>query len=125
MHTLGFPKGNIDTAGMWGSYIGLLFLASAFVAIGVFASSLTENQIISFILAVFLCFFCYIGFESIADFDILGSLDNIVANLGINAHYISMSRGVIDTRDLIYFLSLAALFVLFTKTVLESRKWNK
>lgn len=125
VHTLGFPKGNIDTGGMWGSYIGLVFLGAGFVSIGIFASSLTENQIVSFILAVFLCFFSYIGFESIADFNVLGSLDNLVANLGINAHYISMSRGVIDTRDLIYFLSLISIFVLLTKTVLESRKWNK
>ena len=120
---MGAQQGNIDTGGMWGSYIGLLFLSSAFVAIGLFASSITSSQIVAFILAVFLSFFCFIGFESISSFELLGSLDNIILKLGINEHYISMSRGVIDTRDLIYFLSISSLFLLFTKTVLESRKW--
>lgn len=124
VHILGNPPGNIDTGGMWGSYLGLLFLAGGFVSIGVFASSLTNNQIVSFIVAVFLCFFCYIGFESIAQLGLFGGrADNIVLSLGINEHYISMSRGVIDTRDVCYFLGLIALFILLTKTVLESRKW--
>lgn len=121
--TLGNPPGNIDTGGMWGSYIGLLFLAAGFVAIGIFASSITDSQIIAFILAVFLSFFCYIGFESVSSLDLFGPIDSILLNLGINEHYISMSRGVIDTRDIIYFTSLATLFLLFTKTVMESRKW--
>ena len=123
VHFMGAQQGNIDTGGMWGSYIGLLFLSSAFVAIGLFASSITSSQIVAFILAVFLSFFCFIGFESISSFELLGSLDSIILKLGINEHYISMSRGVIDTRDLIYFLSISSLFLLFTKTVLESRKW--
>jgi ABC-2 type transport system permease protein len=123
VHLLGNPVGNIDTGGMWGSYIGLLFLASSFVSIGIFASSLSENQIISFIVAVFLCFFCYIGFNSISSFALFGKIDDIILKLGIQDHYVSMSRGVIDTRDLIYFLSINTLFILLSKTVLESRKW--
>jgi ABC-2 type transport system permease protein len=123
VYELGIVKGNIDTGGMWGSYIGLLFLGAGFVSIGVFASSLTENQIVAFIISLSLCFFCYVGFESIASFELLGSIDNIILLLGINEHYISMSRGVIDTRDVIYFLSLIAFFVLLTKVKLESRKW--
>jgi len=123
VYKLGNPPGNIDSGGTWGSYIGLLFLGSSFVAIGVFASSLTDNQIISFILALALCFFCYIGFGSISSLSLFGKADTFIAALGIEHHYQSMSRGAIDTRDLIYFVSLIALFVLGTRTVLESRKW--
>ncbi len=123
IYKLGNPAGNIDSGGTWGSYIGLFFLAAAFTSIGVFASSLSDNQIVAFILAVFLCFFCYIGFEYISMLDLFGKVDEIILSLGINDHYISMSRGVIDTRDMVYYLSLIAIFVLMTKTVLESRKW--
>jgi len=123
VYQLGSPPGSIDTGGTWGSYIGLLFLAGAFVAIGIFASSITQNQIVAFILAVFLSFFCYIGFESLSQVIAIAPIDAIVLNLGINEHYISLSRGVIDTRDVVYFLSLIALFIVFTKTVMESRKW--
>jgi ABC-2 type transport system permease protein len=123
VHTLGNPPGNIDTGGMWGSYIGLLFLASVFVAIGIFASSITENQVVAFIVAVFLCFFCFIGFDSISGLDLFGKVDALLLNLSVNEHYISMSRGVIDTRDVLFFLSVICIFILFTRTALESRKW--
>jgi ABC-2 type transport system permease protein len=123
VHQLGSPEGNLDTGGMWGSYIGLVFLAGAYVSIGIFASSLTNNQIVSFILAVFLSFVIFIGFESVSTIFGSGFLEGLLIQLGINNHYLSMSRGVIDTRDLIYFLSLIGLFLLFTKTRIESRKW--
>jgi ABC-2 type transport system permease protein len=123
VHTLGAPKGNIDTGGMWGSYIGLLFLGAGFVAIGIFASAISENQVISFIIAMLLCFFAYIGFEYIAQSGIFGKFDAFFKSLGINDHYVSMSRGVIDTRDALYFVSMIAVFILLTKLVLQSRKW--
>ena len=123
VYKLGSPVGNIDTGGMWGSYIGLLFLGAAFVSIGIFASAITDNQVVSFILACFLCFFIYTGFDFISSFALFGKVDNIVLALGINSHYVSMSRGVIDTRDVIYFVSLIVAFILGTRTVLESRKW--
>jgi ABC-2 type transport system permease protein len=123
VHVLGNPVGNIDTGGMWGSYIGLFFLSAGFVAVGIFSSSITENQIISFIVAVFLCFFFYLGFDSISNLALFGKVDAFIIQLGIQEHYLSMSRGVIDTRDVVYFFSLAAFFLLLTKTVLESRKW--
>jgi len=123
VHVLGAPKGNLDTGGMWGSYLGLLFLGAGFVAIGLFASALAENQVIAFIIAMLLCFFCYIGFEYIADSGLLGKSAAFVKALGINDHYISMSRGVMDTRDVLYFLSLIAVFNLFTRLLLASRKW--
>ncbi|MCO6500700.1 MAG: gliding motility-associated ABC transporter permease subunit GldF [Vicingus serpentipes] len=123
VYQLGNPVGNIDMGGTIGSYFGLLFLGSVFVAIGVFASVITNNQIISFIVAVFLSFFCYVGFESISSLDFFRGIAYIIVKLGINEHYVSMSRGVIDTRDVIYFLGTIALFLIFTKTVLSSRKW--
>jgi ABC-2 type transport system permease protein len=123
IHVLGYPKGNIDTGGMWGSYIGLLFLGAGFVAIGIFASAIAENQVIAFIIALLLCFFCYIGFEFIAQSALFGKYDALFKSLGISDHYASMSRGVIDTRDAIYFISLITIFNLLTKLVLQSRKW--
>lgn len=123
VHLLGNPPGNIDTGGMWGSYIGLMFLAAGFVSIGIFSSSLTDNQIVAFILSLFITFICYIGFESVSSLFSLGGIENLLLSLGINTHYVSMSRGVIDTRDMLYFLSLIAVFLLMTRTVLESRKW--
>jgi len=123
VYRLGLPPGNLDAGGIWGSYIGLLFLGITFVAIGIFASSISDNQIVSFIVAIFLCFFLYMGFELIYTFILSGSIGLMVESLGINAHYSSMSRGVIDTRDLIYFISVSTLFLLLTKLSLESRKW--
>jgi ABC-2 type transport system permease protein len=123
VYQLGMPRGNLDMGGLWGSYIGLLFLGASFVSVGLFASSLTNNVIISFIIAVFLSLFLYIGFDFIYSLDMFGKVDLFIKSLGINAHYTSMSRGVIDTRDLIYFISLIAVFVMLTKLSLESRKW--
>jgi ABC-2 type transport system permease protein len=123
VHMLGAPKGNIDTGGMWGSYIGLLFLGAGFVAIGIFASSIAENQVIAFIMALLMCFFAFIGFEFVAQSGLFGKYDAFFKGLGINDHYISMSRGVFDTRDTLYFISLIALFNLLTKLSLQSRKW--
>jgi ABC-2 type transport system permease protein len=125
VYQLGLPKGDIDMGGTWGSYIGLLFLGSAFVAIGLFASSLTDNQIVAFILGVVLCGFIYIGFDMISSFSPVGRASLFLRSLGINSHYAAMSHGVIDTRDLLYFLSIVAGFSLLTKISLESRKWDR
>lgn len=123
VYRLGLPIGNLDMGGMWGSYIGLLFLGSTFVAIGIFASSVSDNQIVSFIIAVFFCAFFYIGFELFYTFILSGKIGLAIQSIGINAHYSSISRGVIDTRDLIYFISISVFFILLTKISLESRKW--
>ncbi len=123
VYQLGYPKGNIDMGAMWGSYIGLVFLGASFVSIGLFASSVTDNQIISFILGIILCGFIYIGFEIIYSLDLFGNIDLLVKTLGMESHYTAISRGVIDTRDVIYFVSLITLFILLTKTSIESRKW--
>ena len=120
---LGNPVGNIDSGGTWGSYLGLIFLGGSFVSIGLFASSLTENQIVSFIIGFFLCFFCYFGFESVASLELFRPLDEFIIQLGINAHYGSMSRGVVDSRDLIYFISFTVFFLAITRFRLLSRTW--
>lgn len=123
VHQLSVPLGNVDSGSVWGSYLGLLFLAAGFVSIGVFSSAITDNQVVAFIIAVFLCYFFYAGFDSISNILASGSMANIIYQIGINAHYTSMSRGVIDTRDVVYFISLISLFIMLTRTVIESRKW--
>lgn len=123
VYVFGFPQGNMDMGGTWGSYIGLLFLGASFVAIGLFASSITDNQIVAFIAAIVLTAFSYLGFEIIYSLDLFGPVDLFIKSLGISSHYASMSRGVIDTRDLVYFISFVAFFIILTRIVLESRKW--
>jgi ABC-2 type transport system permease protein len=112
VHALGTPQGNVDTGGVIGSYIGLFLLGSGFAAIGIFASAITKNQIIAFALAVFLCFFIFSGFDSLSG--LLSLQDYSIQYLGITEHYQSISRGVLDTRDLAYFIILAAVFIALT-----------
>lgn len=119
---LGDPVWNLDTGAFWGSFIGLFFLAAVYVAIGVFSSSITENQIIAFLTGMILSFFFYIGFEAISALEFWKGFSGAVENLGINAHYKSMSRGVIDSRDVIYFVSISLLFIMSTKLILERKK---
>jgi ABC-2 type transport system permease protein len=120
---LGSPRGNIDSGGTWGSYAGLIFLAGVYAAIGTFVSSLTENQIVSFIISLLLCFLFYIGFDYLSSLDVFGGFSAFIIKLGINEHYRSMSRGVLDTRDMLYYLSAIVIFLLLTKIVLQSRNW--
>lgn len=120
---LAVPTWNIDAGGTWGSYLGLFFLAACFTAIGVFASTLTDNQIVAFLIAAVLCFGLFMGFELLASFDAVGGLEGPLKNIGIQQHYASMSRGVVDLRDVLYFGGVAAIFLLATRTVLQSRSW--
>lgn len=115
---LGNPPGNIDLGSTLGSYVGLLFLIMSYTGIGIFSSILTNNQIVAFILAVFLCFIFYFGFEGIAD---ITNTSISIENWGIKSHFESVGRGVIDTRDLIYFVSLTALFVFSTSSLLKTK----
>jgi ABC-2 type transport system permease protein len=123
IYLLGEPTGNIDTPGVIGSYIGLMLLGGVFCSIGVFASSITPNQIVSFVAAAFICLLFYSGFDAFSSLVAEGSLALAIKQLGILSHYDSMSRGLIDSRDLIYFLSVIGLMLLLTKTVLSSRQW--
>lgn len=123
VYRLSMPVGNVDSGGIWGSYIGLFFLSAAFVSIGLFCSSVTNNQILAFLLSVFLCGFLYIGFDMIYSLALFGKVDLFIQDLGMSAHYASLSRGVVDTRDILYFISVIVVFLSTTKLVLSSRKW--
>lgn len=115
---LGDPRGNIDHGAFWGSFIGLLLLASCYASIGILASALTENTIVAFLLAVFLSFILYAGFGYLAMLFPLGGAGSLIQSLGIDAHYQSISRGVIDSRDILYFFSVIAVFILIADTKL-------
>jgi ABC-2 type transport system permease protein len=121
IYLLGHPPGNIDAGGTWGSYIGLLLLSAGYAAIGVFASSLTGHQIIAFMAAAAGCFFFYLGFDSFAA--LFPAAGEWLPQLGVNSHYRSLSRGVVDWRDVLYFVSLIALFLEAARLKLEARKW--
>ncbi len=115
-------EGGIDVGGTIGSYIGLIFLAAVFVAIGICCSSFTQNAVVAFILGAFFCFIFYSGFNAISQIPALQSgADYYIEMLGIDFHYRSISRGVVDTRDLIYFLSVTFFFLLFTNRNLITR----
>lgn len=123
VYELGSPKGNLDSAGIIGSYIGLLLLGSCFTALGVLASSITENQIIAFILGAFLCFIFYDGIDALASLATVGSAGQLIERLGVVYHYNALSRGLMDSRDVLYFLGITTATLLFTKLVIGSRKW--
>lgn len=125
IYQLGEPVGNIDSGATAGSYIGLFLLGAAYISIGLFSSSLTDNPIISFILAALISFIFFFGFDAIAELDIFGGLDLLIYSLGINEHYLSISRGVVDSRDILYFLGLIVVFASMSRLIMQSRKWDK
>ena len=116
----GNPQGNIDMGSTIGSYFGLLFLISSYTAIGIFTSTLSENQIVAFIIAVFLCFVFYFGFDGLAT--VFSEWSSYISLFGMQDHFKSMSRGVLDTRDILYFASVSVLFLSFTVYNLKSFK---
>lgn len=123
VHNLGEPVGIIDDGATITSYLGLMLVGACLVAVGIFASSVTDSQIVSFILSMFLSWFLFMGLDLLAVYSQFGGMDLIFRNLGIMEHYESIQKGVIDTRDIIYFISFAAVFILSTKLVLQARKW--
>lgn len=120
IYQLGNPLGNIHFGTTFGSFIGLLFLASSYTAVGVFSSTISKNQIVSFIIAVLISFILFYGFEAIAKTAIIGNFDFIIQQFGINEHFNSISKGVLDTRDLIYFISVTFLFLFLTKLRIQN-----
>jgi len=124
VHLLGEIPGNLDKGGTLGAFIGLFFLASVYASAGTFASSLTDNQVIAFMISVLICFVLYMGFDSIAYLPGLRNIDELVIRLGINEHYKSMSRGVIDIRDIAYFIAVISIFNEMTIFSLQSGKRN-
>ena len=119
IYFLSQPTGNVDTGGILGSYIGLFFLAAVYVAIGTFSSAATDNQIVAFMLSAFLCFFFYYGFDLLASLTVSGKNEIFLTAFGINMHYESMSRGVIDMRDIVYFLTVITGFIFGTKLMIK------
>jgi len=120
---LGTSVGNLDMGVVIGSYFGLMFLTATYVSIGLFCSAITENQIVAFILAIALCFFLYYGMEGISTLFADGDFSLFVQNWGMKAHFESIARGVIDTKDLVYFIALAFLFLYLT--VVQLQKLNR
>jgi len=123
IYRLGLPAGNIDSGAVIGSYIGLLLLGASFTAVGIFASSVTKNQVVAFAVSVFICFIAYSGFDAMSKIFGLRYFENLLLGLSINEHYQAISRGVLDTRDLVYFITLVLVFLGLTRLVLGGRKW--
>ena len=123
VHQLGDPVGIIDDGATITSYFGLLLLGACLVAVGIFASSITQSQIISFIVAMFLSWFLFLGLDLLAVYSQFGELDLVLRNLGMMEHYTACQKWVIDTSDIIYFISFIFVFILSTRLVLQSRKW--
>jgi ABC-2 type transport system permease protein len=120
---LGSPTGNIDSAGVSGSYIGLLLLAAVFSAVGIFGSSITDNQLVAFVLSVFFCYFFYSGFQALSAIDVWSSASSILEYLGLDFHYQALGKGLIDFRDVFYMISVAVAMLFGTRLVLTSRRW--
>ena len=118
IYHLGSPVGNIDTPGVIGSYIGIALLGGVFTAIGIFSSAITSNQIIAFIVSVFMCFILYAGFSSLSVMAIWGNSASLIEQFGISYHYNAMSKGLLDSRNLIYFFSVAVSMLLLTKLII-------
>ena len=116
LDNLKMPADILDYGSIIGSYLGLLFLVAAYAAIGLFASTISDNQIVAFISAVFLCFFFFFGFEGLSGFSSLP-----LEHFGMEAHYNSISRGVLDTRDLIYFISISSFFIVMTQFNIQKK----
>lgn len=122
MYSLGNPVGIIDSGATFTSYIGLVLLGATFVAIGIFASSLTSSQIVAFILAMFLCWLIYQGFDLLGSFNLMGKFDSVLKYCGLTYHYDGIKRGVIDTKNIVYFVSIISLFIYAALTVIKSLK---
>lgn len=123
IYILGAPKGNIDSGAVFGSYLGLIFLGSVYVSIGLFVSSLSSSQVVSFITTAVLIVVLQWGFWVISKLPLFwGVWDDFIQKFGIDYHYNAISKGLIDTRDLIYFLSLIIVFLLLTDYVIKIKK---
>jgi ABC-2 type transport system permease protein len=122
MYQLGNPVGTIDTGATLTSYFGLILLGAVFVSIGLFASSITSSQIVAFILAMFICWLFYDGFNLLGSYKLLGSFDTVFQYIGISFHYDSIKKGILDTKDIIYFFSIITLFLFGALTVVKSLK---
>ncbi|WP_332025508.1 ABC transporter permease, partial [Kaistella sp.] len=122
VYTLGVPAGNIDLGATFGSYFGLIILTAAFSSVGILASSLSQNQIMAYLLGVFMCFILYFGIEQLASYKLLGGTDYILSNLGFYKHFLAFTRGLIDTRDIFYFVFVIGICLVSAKIFVEKKK---
>lgn len=120
VYRLGVSAGNVDTGAVAGSYLGLLLLGAVFIAVGIFASSVARSVVVAFLTGVFICFFLYTGFASLGGMTLWGQTAYVISWLSIHEHYQAISRGVLDLRDITYFLSAIALFLLMARMLLWS-----
>ena len=118
IHELGNPVGNIDYGSISGSYVGLFLLASSFASIGIFTSTLTKNQVVAYLLGICVVFLFYFGFDAVSS--LFGNYSYTIKLLGMNEHYKSISRGVIDSRDVLYFMSIIIFFLFVSKKKLTN-----
>jgi len=124
VYLLGNPVGSIDVGATWGSFIGLFFLAAIYLAIGIFSSSLTDNQIVSFILSMAISFVFYLGLDFVASSGVPYIFEQLLSWFSINNHYLSISRGVVDLRDIIYFAGMTLFFLVVTASVIRTGNWK-
>lgn len=123
VYQLGSPKGNLDIGGTLGSYIGLLFLSAAYVSIGLFASTLTNNQVVAFMIGAFICFGIHWFFYFVSKLPVFtGTVDYTIQKFGADFHYERMSKGLIDSRDVIYFLTVIIFFLILSQFSLQRHK---
>lgn len=122
VYSLGIPESNIDLGATFGSYIGLFLLIGAFSSVGILASSLAKNQIMAYLLGVFLCFFMFFGIEQLASYRLLGSADFILQNIGFYQHYLSFTRGLVDSRDISYFVLIMLIFIISSVILVNKKK---
>ena len=122
VYVLGVPEGNIDMGATLGSYFGLILLIAAFSAVGILASSLSQNQIMAYLLGVFMCFILYFGIEQLASYKLLGGTDYVLSNLGFYKHFLGFTRGLIDSRDVFYFLLMITLCLFLSNVFVEKKK---
>ena len=122
VYVLGVPEGNIDIGATLGSYFGLILLIAALSAVGILASSLSQNQIVAYLLGVFMCFILYFGIEQLASYKLLGGTDYVLSNLGFYKHFLGFTRGLIDSRDVFYFLLMITLCLFLSNVFVEKKK---
>lgn len=121
LYYLGSPEGNIDSAGVFSSYLGIILLGAVFTSVGIFSSVISGNQIVAFILAVVLCYFLYDGIARIAS---LSGFAVLISTLGLDYHYYALGKGLIDSRNVLYFISVICIFLMSTRLVMGSRQWE-
>ena len=122
IYFLGETIGNLDIGGIMGSYFGLFMLSSTFIAIGILASSISSNQVVAYLIAIVCNAMIYYGFDVLSNISFLQNWDLFISNLGIAKHYERMSKGILDSRDIMYFLSACFLFLMLCKTIIQQKR---